>query len=211
MNTVDIKAKLAAVLTLTISKKVGSKREEVGKVAVPVPTLADIGYDVEPKEFTEDGRAVYEADVYNGIYNAVLQYTTKKARNSLQAGSTDFKDGYTGFAATLEDLFAPAAVGGSPEAALAITAFKNSFKTYLAGLGLAAKAQAFLSNQVASPKSLIHQPDNIRGKVEERLGGWVDWAEENAADIVGSTYVENYLTKLLDACQSEDELDLDAL
>lgn len=199
---------ISTLVSIIIGKKEGNKRVEVGKIDVPVPTLKDFGIDVEPEKFEEDGRAVYGTDAQNWLYNAILQGATKKARNSLEAGSVSFKAGFDKFADTLEDLCAPAANGGNPEAALAITEFKNEFKKYLAGLGLAARAQDLINAQVASPKALALQPEAIRSKILVRIEGFVEAYEES--ELMQKSAVVNYLNKLVGACESE-EVDLDDL
>lgn len=199
---------ISTLVSIVIGKKEGSKRVEVGKIEVPVPTLKDFGIDVEPEKFEEDGRAVYGSAVQNWLYNTILQGATKKARNSLEPGSVDFKSGFDKFADTLEDLCAPALGGGNPEAALAITEFKKAFKEYLAGLGLAARAQDLINAQVASPKALALQPEQIRAKILVRIEGFVEANEE--AEIMQKAAVVNYLNKLVASCESE-EVDLDDL
>lgn len=199
---------LAALVTQVIGKKEGNKRVEVGKVQIPVPTLKDFGLDVEPVKVLEDGRAEYATDAQNWLYTQILQGAVKKARNSLESGTVDFKAGYDKFADTLESLCAPSVNGGNAEAALAITEFKKAFKEWLAGQGIAANAQAFLNAQVANPKGLAMQSDAIRGKVEARISSFV---EENAeTELLAKQTVVNYITKLVDACESE-EIDLDDL
>lgn len=205
-------SKLVSVVIMAVTKMVNSKRAPVGKVEVPVPTLKDIGFDIEPTKTEEDGSLVYAADLHNWLYGAIKAATMQKARNSLIAGTVDFKDGIDAFASTLEDLSAPAANGGNAEAALAITAFKNSFKAYLAEAGLASQAQAFLNAQVAAPKGLLMQPEGYRTKVAERLGMWAEWAEANDAEVLENAHVVRYVTKLDANCSAEaEELDLGAL
>ncbi len=199
---------IASLVTIVISKKENNKRVELGKMEVPVPTLKDFGIDVEPTKVEEDGRPVYASDAHQWLYNAIHQLATKKARNSLEVGTMDFKAGVEGFSTTLESLCAPAVGGGNPEAALAITALKNAFKSYLAGLGLGAQAQAFLNAQVAAPKNLALQPAAMREKIQARLEGFIEANEES--DALANSYAMNYLQKLLEACDA-DEVSLDDL
>lgn len=202
------KTAIATLVTIAIGKMVGKKREEVGKIKVPVPTLKDFGIDVEPTKVEEDGKAVYESDAANWLYNQILQGTIKKARNMLEPGTIDFKLGFDAFPKDLDELCAPAAGGGNPEAALAVTEFKNAFKAWLAEAGLAQQAQDFINAQVASPKGLAMQPEKVRGKIEARLSQFAEAHAED--DLFTKQAVINYLTKLMDACEAE-ELDLDAL
>lgn len=202
------KTTISTLVAIVIGKMVGNKREEVGKINVPVPSLKDFGIDVEPTKVEEDGKLVYETDAHNWLYTQVLQGAVKKARNSLEAGTVDFKLGFDKFADTVEDLCAPALGGGNPEAALAITEFKKAFKGWLAEAGIGQKAQDFINGQVASPKALAMQPANVREKIEVRLSQFAEAFAED--ELLAKQAVVNYLTKLLEACEA-DELDLDEL
>lgn len=180
---------LANIETISVAKKVGNKRQLVGTVSVPVPTLSDIGID-------DDGSLVAA-----WVAKAIRASALSDARNKLVSGSSTLKAGCK-IAATLDELAAPAENSG--EALKEIAAFKRAFADYLQGTGISAKAQAFLAGLAASPKAVSLQPPAIAEKLAERLDGYLTATGEPTPT------VERYINSLLEVDDSE-ELNLDDL
>jgi len=180
---------LATIETINVSKKVGNKRELVGSVEVPVPTLADVG-------LVDDGSLVAA-----WIAKSLRASALSDARNKLVSGSATLKAGCK-IAATLDELAAPAENSG--EALKEIAAFKRSFAEYLVTTGISAKAQAFLASLAASPKAVSLQPPAIAEKLAERLDGYLTATGEPTPT------VERYIESLL-AVEDDEELNLDDL
>ena len=182
---------LTTVETIEVSKKVGNKREKVGEVSVPVPTLADIGLQ-------DDGSLVAQ-----WVAKALRAAALTDARNKLVSGTADLKAGAK-IAATLDELAAPAENSGA--ALKEIGEIKRKFAAYLQGLGLSAKAQAFLNGIMASPKSAALQPPEILAKVAERIEGFLEASDEEPTPAQ-----ERYLTAIIEATGDDEELDLNDL
>jgi len=182
---------LTSIEQIEVSKKVGNKREKVGTVEVPVPTLADIGLE-------DDG-----SNVAKWVAKALRASALTDARNKLVSGTAELKAGAK-IAATLDELAAPAENSGA--ALKEIGELKRQFAEYLQGLGLSAKAQQVLGGIFGSPKTAALQPPEIMAKVAERIEGYL---ESRSEDLTPSQ--ERYITSLLDQDDSEDELNLDEL
>ena len=190
------------VFTLNVAKKVGNKKEKVGEVAIPFPTLAELGIEAQPTKTNEDGTPVYGSDLENFVFTAVMERVKGMARNKLVSGTCDLKPGQT-IAATLEELVKPPVAGGNAETLKAIAALKRGFAAWLAEQGVAAKGQAALTQLFGSPNSISLQSEALRGKVAERVEAYAESIEE-----IGAAEAA-YLEKVLDACEGADELDLD--
>lgn len=181
---------LTTVETIEVSKKVGNKREPVGTVNVPVPTLADIGLD-------DDGSLVAQ-----WVAKALRAAALTDARNKLVSGTATLKAGAK-IAATLDELAAPAENSGA--ALKEISELKRAFTEYVAGLGLSAKGQAVITGIFASPKTAALQPAAVMAKVVERIEGFIAAIEGELTPTQ-----ERYITSLIEQEESE-ELDLDDL
>lgn len=182
---------LTKVEQIEVSKKVGNKREKVGTVDVPVPTLESIGLE-------DDGSLVAA-----WIAKALRASALTDARNKLVSGTADLKAGAK-IATTLDELAAPAENSGA--ALKEIGELKRSFADYLRSLKLTDKAQAFLSGIFASPKSAALQPPEIMAKVADRIEGFLE-----ATEIELTPAQERYITAIVEAQGEDEELDLDDL
>lgn len=182
---------LTTVEQIEVSKKVGNKREPVGTVQVPVPTLASVGLE-------DDGSLVAQ-----WVAKALRAAALTDARNKLVSGTATLKPGAK-IATTLEELAAPAENSGA--ALKEISELKKAFAGYLAGLSLTAKAQQFLAGVFASPKSAALQPPEIMAKVAERIEGFL---EATGGELTPAQ--ERYITSLLEATGEDEELDLNDL
>lgn len=183
---------LSTVETIEVSKKVGKKREKVGEIAVPVPTLADIG-------LTDDG-----SNVARFVARALRAAAVTDARNKLISGTAELKAGAK-IAATLDELAAPAENSGA--ALKEIGELKRGFADYLRSLGLSEKAQHVLNGIFSSPKHAALQPPEIMEKVTARIEGYL----EARADEELTPSQERYITSLIEQDDSAGELDLDDL
>lgn len=182
---------LTTIEAIEVSKKQGNKRIPVGKVDVPVPTLADIGLE-------DDG-----SNVAKFVARALRASALTDARNKLVSGTADLKAGAK-IATTLDELAAPAENSGA--ALKEIGELKRGFADYLRGLGLSEKAQHVLSGIFSSPKTAALQPPEIMEKVTARIEGYL---ETRTDELTGSQ--ERYITSLIEQDDNAEELDLDDL
>ena len=187
----DYTNELQTTETIEVSKKVGNKREPVGEVVVPIPTLENIGLE-------DDGSLVAQ-----WVNKAMRAAALTDARNKLVSGTADLKPGAK-IAATLDELAAPAESSGA--ALKEISELKKDFAAYLQTLKLSEKAQAFISGVFASPKSAALQPADIMAKVTSRIE---DYLEQRAEDLTAAQ--ERYISSLIEGQDDESELDLDEL
>lgn len=188
MNYVN---ELTSIETIEVSKKVGNKREKVGEVEVPVPTLESIGLE-------DDGSLVAK-----WVAKALRASALTDARNKLVSGTAELKAGAK-IATTLDELAAPAENSGA--ALKEIGELKRAFSDYLRSLSLTDKAQTFLSGIFASPKSAALQPPEIMAKVVERIEGFLEAAGDDLTPAQ-----ERYITAIVEAQGEDEELDLDDL
>lgn len=182
---------LSKIEEIEVSKKVGKKRETVGKIKVPVPTLADIGLKDD------------ESNVAKFVARALRAAALTDARNKLVSGTVDLKPG-AAIATTLDELAAPAENSGA--ALKEIGTLKREFAEYLAKLGLSDKAQHVLSGIFGSPKTAALQPPAIMEKVTARIETFL---EDRGAELTATQ--ERYITSLIEQDDSGEELDLNDL
>lgn len=208
---------MKSIYSMNVSKSGTDKKKVVlGVVAVPFPTLKDLGLNVEPVKTAEDGTPEYETDILNFIQTAILERTKGIARNKLVSGTIQLKDG-TAIATTLADLATPSVAGGNGEALKALTTLKRGFKAFVASIGIGEKGQAVLCQLFGSPNGISIQSPAIKGKLATRVEAFADWLESyteadedgNQAAVVVTSGMEAYMVKVLDACADLAELDVD--
>jgi hypothetical protein len=195
------------VFNLEVNKSVDSKKQLLGAIELPYPTLDELGVqDAEVAKVNEDGTPEYVTDVHNFVFTAVLERVKSMARNKLKSGTLELKFGQS-IATDLETLCKPS-VGANGEALKAVAELKKEFKEWLAELGLADKAQAFIYGQFVSPNGLLTQPEAVREKIAIRVEAFAEaWLAGSTANAAG----EQHINKVLDACNPQDELDMSDL
>lgn len=195
-------SKFDTVISVPVAKKVGAKRENVGTISIPAPSLKLIGFDVEPTKVNEDGTLVYEANEMQFLYNAIKTAVVTKAKNMLQPASVEFKNAGDAFADTLAAISAPAVNGGgNPEALNAIREVKQAFAAYLVESNLAAGAQTLLNGCFGSAKVLTAQGQAAKDKINARIEAFVEWAESQKPEVLND-YSIKYIGTLAEACQA---------
>ncbi len=149
--------------TLEVSKKVDGQYQPVGEIEIFYPTLADLGFDIQPKatELDKDNKPVnqglpqYESDLHQYAFNAVFSAVKADARNKLVSKTATLKDGAS-IATTVEELIAVAERDGA--ALKAIRNMLNAFKAWLPSTGKATKTQEAILALASNRKSLALQP-----------------------------------------------------
>ncbi len=202
-------------MQVSASIKGEKKKKVLGVVAVPFPTLQDLGLNVEPVKVAEDGTPEYETDILNFIQTAILERTKGIARNKLVSGTIQLKDGAV-IAVTLADLAKPSVAGGNGEALKALTTLKRAFKAFVAAAGVSERGQGALCQLFGSPNGIAIQSPAIKGKLAQRVEAFADWLPNHEETIDGVTAMvdvtagmEAYLIKVLDAAADTAELDVE--
>lgn len=190
-------------ITIEVSKKENGKFNKVGEQIIFVPLLADIiQYVTSPikkddkgAEVFEDGIPVYEADQANWVQGAMLAAVKAQARNKLQPGTANLKDGNK-IAETWEELCAEGVRDGS---GLALAReFKAKFAEWVGKQGMSEAASNTLVSLVSNKQALVLQTQNTKDRVKARL--------EQFAESLDETALEKFmrpLTAATEACASE--------
>lgn len=195
---------------LTVSKKndASGKHEAIGTVTIYIPTLAELGFNVEPMPVKVDsegnpanqGLPEYADEKAQYAFDAICAAVKADARNKLIGGSTELREGAK-IAETLEELLAVAERDGA--ALKAIRAMLNDFKAWLvAHSGKTENVQAAILSLAANRKALALQPADKKSKFEVYVTNF-------AASLTPEKAIEysRPLTALVDACQAADALD----
>lgn len=203
---------------MVVSKKVVNpvtkegEYREVGKVAIPVFSLAEFGLatpaaltDTQRAEAikapgidadNDDGLDMYADASVQFVYDAVVAATKADARNKLVSGTANLKAGNT-IAQTVAELIAKAERSG---AALALNRdFLTSFSTYLAAQsGKSAAVQAIYNGMVKVRAS-------ITLSTEARKQGLIHQLEQyiNHATVEDAAKYTNIINTLGDLCQAD--------
>jgi hypothetical protein len=166
-------------IKMAVSKTVNGKREAVGSVEVFVPLLADAG--IKAEQAVEDGKPVvdsegipvYVDDIHNWLQAAIADKAKNQARNRLEAGSTQLKDGAK-IATDWKELTAVNVGGGNVEALAKAREFKALVNSWVASLGKTPQATAQLSGLLNAPASIALQPQTTKDKLTDYLGQFMD-------------------------------------
>ena len=187
---------------MEVSKKaeVDGKSQYVaqGKVEVFYPLLTELGFNVEPKSFDDDGFPVYSDDKAQWCFDAILAAVKAAARNKLVAGTAQLKPGLS-IASTLEELIEG---GNKSEALAANREFLAAFKAWLPSTKKSEKVQAAVFDLAKNKAGLSLQPDDKKTKFLVYL---TDFAKTLTAE--QSARFERALVALEDAAQAGDALD----
>ena len=139
---------------MVVSKKgTDGKYVEVGKVAVPFWTLADLDTGIDATSTDTDGFPVYTNPKHQALFVALLSSIKAAARNKLQPSSVSLKPGCT-IAATLAEFLEKGERGGGEALALH-REFIAAFNKYLAEKsGKKEAVQAIYSSLVRTKSSI---------------------------------------------------------
>lgn len=200
--------------TMVVSKKEDGKYKEVGKVAVFYPLLSELGIAVEPEKFeapndkgemvactadTPNAMPVYSDEKVQFTFEAVWAAVKAMARNRLESGTANLKDGLK-IAETVEELL-EAGGGRSGEALAARREFFTSFKTYLGTLGKAAAWVAGMSDIVSNVKNIPYQSQARKESIKSLMEGYV--AQASAESVAK---YEKTIQQVLDNAAAADPL-----
>jgi len=200
--------------TMVVSKKEDGKYKEVGKVDVFFPLLSELGIAVEPEKFeapnekgemvactadTPNAMPVYSDEKVQFVFEATWAAVKAMARNRLESGTANLKDGLK-IAETVEELL-EAGGGRSGEALAARREFFASFKTYLGTLGKAAAWVAGMSDIVSNVKNIPYQSQARKESIKSLMEGYVSQA---SAESVAK--YEKTIQQVLDNAAAADPL-----
>ena len=196
---------------MEVNTKENGKYKVVGSVVVHYPTLEDMGLGVKPSKYVDlDGKdateqdaaafPVYADDKHQYVFDGILAAVKAAARNKLQPGSANLKDGVK-IAETVEELLASG--GNTGEALRILREMLAAFKAWLAASsGKSAAVQQAVYELVSNRKTIALQSQE---KKEKLRGYIVRFAESLTED--QATAWENNLVKLNEACDAVDALD----
>lgn len=208
--------------TMVVSKKEADAvtgkgaYKEVGKVAVFYPLLSELGIAVEPEKYEKandkgemvalkegedatDAFPVYADEKVQFVWEATWAAVKAMARNRLESGTANLKDGLK-IAETVEELL-EAGGGRSGEALAARREFFSSFKTYLGTLGKSAAYVAGMFDIVSNVKNIPYQSPARKTAVKTLVEGYVAGATAEAV-----AKYEKTIQQVLDNCDAADPL-----
>lgn len=175
------------ILTVPVSKKIavvggGNEYSEVGKIALPIPTLEAFGITAEVRARTEDdgeddGLPLYKDDKMDWLFGAVVAQTKMQARNKLVAGTAELKDGNK-IATNFEELTAESERRGNAEALKLAKEMRTAFASYVGTLGKTAATQAVLIGLFGNKQALSLQADDKKEKFKTYLTGFAETLAE---------------------------------
>jgi hypothetical protein len=169
--------KFTTTTDLVLNEKVleGDKNvfKELGKVALPVPSLSDFGLDVEVKvedgqPVSEDGMPVYVDDTMNWLQSAIINQVKAQSRNKFVKG--ELKDGQK-LAETFAELIAVGERTG--EALKARHEARKSFAAYLEAANKKATVVKLLSDLFGDEKAIATAKDDFIDALGVHIPKWI--------------------------------------
>jgi hypothetical protein len=148
----------------------------------------------------EDGIPEYSTDLANWLMKCIRGNVQATARNRIQPGTITLRPGAS-IPATLEDVTAPAIMGGNGEALAQLTELKKAFRAHVEKLGKAAKTQLLIIECFNSPKTFTLQPAEVQAKLEPYITDFYATVE----DSLTTTQVA-YFDKFADSDADEGDL-----
>lgn len=123
-------------IVLEIAKTENKKRVKVGEVAIVVPTVEDFLSHLAGAKITseEDKLPVYDNDPTNWVMSAVVAYAKASARNKLESGTANLKDGAK-IATNWDELCAEGDRNGNGAALQLAREVKEAFTKWVSTLG----------------------------------------------------------------------------
>lgn len=194
-------------MEVSVTDTAKKERNAIGYVCIAVPTLSAVegltGFVQSVDEKTkalvvdDDGIPVYNSDLHNWLQATIFNQVKNQARNKLQAKSLDIK-GNTPIATDWASLSTPSE--GGARGFTIMSEVKGLFTAYILTLGKKASTQKSLISFMTSAPSLALQDKSVKAKFSVYV---TDFAETLDAE-QGAKY-ENYLQKVIDICDSEEE------
>lgn len=181
----------------------GSKKyevQEVGKIDIPVPTLAAFGITAEQAKNEDgslqfvDGLPVYADDKMDWIFGAAVAQTKVQARNKLVNSTADLKEGQK-IAENFEELTAEGERKGNAEALKLAKEVQQAFAAFMGTLGKKAETVAFAANLFKNRDALASQPAGMKEKMKAYLDSFLE--QLSAED---ATRYARPLLKVEEAC-----------
>lgn len=182
-----------------ISKTVNGKREEVGEIALVVPTLEDCAEFVagaKIKEKDDEGLPVYEKDEANWIFSAILSYAKAAARNKLVPGTVSLKPGLA-IATSWAEFCAEGERNTGAALALAREA-RTMFTEWLSKQGKAENVVAVISQLFANRTALQVQSADKKEKMSAYVQAWAESLEAETLERMARP-----IELVLEACAAE--------
>lgn len=185
--------------SMEVNTKENGAYKLVGSIDVFYPTLKDLGLGVEPSKVSEEGFPVYSDDKHQYVFDSILAAVKAQARNRLQPGTANLKDGLK-IASTVEELLASG--GNTGEALKVLREMLAAFKAWLPSTGKGAAVQAAVYDLVSNRKTIALQSEDKK----EKLRGYIANFASTLTEAQAGAWANN-LTKLDEACNAVDALD----
>lgn len=171
--------KFNMVLSEKVEKDGKNEFQEIAKVDVPCPILADFGIDAEVKQeegkdVIEDGLPVYTSEALNWLLGAVQTQVKAQARNKFIKG--ELKPGMK-LAETFEELVAVGERSG--EALKARHEARKSFAAFLEGLNKPANVVKLLSDLFHDVNSIVTARDEFANALGKYIAQWIPSLSES--------------------------------
>jgi len=178
--------------------------EAIGKMNIPVPTLAAFGISAPPatlrgrtaEDGDEDGLPLYADENLQWLFDAGVAACKAQARNKYVSGTADLKEGQS-IAASFEELIATGERIGNKVFMQMLKEAGNAFASWFSGQGKSAPATAMATTLFRKKDALGLQPANIK----EKMAGYVSQFAEQLEPADAERY-SKYLISVAEACQT---------
>jgi hypothetical protein len=183
LNTGNFKKTMPFVINETVKdEETGiNKYQEVAKIDLPIPLLADFGIEAEQSkdeagkdEFDDDGIPVYSVDALDWLQSAILQQVKAQSRNKFVKGK--LKDGQK-LAETFAELVAVGERSG--EALKARHAAKASFAAYLKSKNKKDVVVKLISDLFIDANSISVAKDDFVDALSAHITAWIPSLDES--------------------------------
>lgn len=199
------------LLTVPLSKKVlkaGFKAtdsnaeyeyQEIGKMPIPVPTLAAFGIDAatrarKEEDGDDDGLPLYEDVRMQWIFDAAVASCKASARNCYVSGTATLKEGQS-ISASFEELVAKGERIGNKVFMQMLKEATLSFASWFATLGKSSAALGMATQLFRKKEALELQPEGIKKNMAGYVAQFAEQLEPADADRYGK-----YLMSIAEAC-----------
>ncbi len=164
------------------TKEIGGKRQriEAGKVSIFIPTLADLGWNVQPVK-EENGLPVYGEAKASFVFDAVFSAVCALNRNrvAVQDGKVIVTDA-RGLTTDVDSLFL-AAEGSKGEHFVIRREYSEAVNKYLAASGKSAKAQDVLRVLLTDKKAALVANEKNKEAALSHLARFLESLDSTAA------------------------------
>lgn len=196
MSQVEQAVAVASQISFSLSKTVAGKRQELSKLSIFCPTLADFGINATVVRVEEDGSPVYETNEANWLYSAIQQLTKSQARNKFVPQTDTLRVGAK-VAENLAELCAPT-TGNKGAALVEKRSLLELFRGWLAETGKNEAVQKLLSTMLDRTDNLLLQEGDKRAKIK----GYFEAFGEAKGDVMSDWQVQ-YLMTAIEACDGD--------